>query len=570
MKRPPRRTLSAMSLFVILLLFAGTAAAKEYYVNDLASFSAAQSAAVSGDVIIWQNGTYSTMSFPISKSGLTVRAETPGGVTFNGTSTCGIGGDSIVFSGFQFVQGDIGDTDLLVVSGDHNTVTQCNFQAVSAHHYVVFSGGSQYNVLSYCNIEGKPMTYINSAVQVSTSPTVVGYHVIRYCSFKNFPGPGGDAGNEPIRLGVGEEKTNISRTVVEYCYFENVGLGDSESISIKCAENVCRYNTFNKNIGGLMVFRQGYRNVAYGNFFINGSGGIRLKAGDNDFVYNNYFATGTGDALRLDFEAAFPLDKVYIVHNTFVECAALKLTIAGPTNVMFANNIFKRSTGPVVDGTTSAITFRGNIIQGIFGIPVPTGNLEVDAKLELNSDGYYGLSSTSPAMNAADTSYPAIFDVANVDDDPSIMLDLSGQARPAEKSLKDVGCDEYTTGGTTNRPLTLSDVGPVYLRTTAVNEVVAAPVSFEVLQNYPNPFNPTTVVSAQWPVASQVKLTVYDLLGREVAELANGLYPPGKHQFVFDASGIASGVYLYKIQARGLADGRGGDFVATRRMLFIK
>ena len=567
MKPPCLRRVSLAAGCVILLLCAATADATEYIVNDLASFTAAQTAALSGDAIIWKDGAYTNMSFSIVKNGITVRAETPGGVIFNGTSSCRIDGDSIGFSGCQYIQGDIGDNDLVVVGGNRCTITHCNFLAVSAHHYVVFSGGSQFNVLSYCNIEGKPMTYINSAVQVSTSPTVVGYHVIRYCSFKNFPGPGGDAGNEPIRLGVGEEKTNISRTVVEYCYFENVGLGDSESISLKCAENVCRYNTFNKNVGGMLVFRQGYRNVAYGNFFINGSGGIRLKAGDNDFVYNNYFATGTGEALRLDFEAAFPLDKVYILHNTFVECAPLKLTIAGPTNVVFANNIFKRSTGPIVDGTTSSITFTGNIIQGIFGIPLPAGNTVIDPQLALNADGYYGLSSTSPAINAADSSYPPIFDVANVDDDPSLMLDISGQSRPAGKTLKDVGCDEFATGGITNRPLAVSDVGPAYLRPTAVEEETTTPESFRLLQNYPNPFNGQTTIGYELPASSRVTVVVYNILGQRAATLVDETQDAGTHRVRWDARDaggrpLPGGMYLCRMSA--------GSWYGVGKLVYVK
>jgi len=213
-------------------------------------------------------------------------------VIFNGTSACAITGDSILFSGFQYVQGDIGDTDLLVVSGSHTTVTQCNFpgcersslRGLRRRHPVQRSVVLQYRG------EADDLHQLGCSGLHVLDRRRISRHTVLFV--QELPRPGGDAGNEPIRLGVGEEKTNISRTVVEFCYFENVGLGDSESISIKCAENVCRYNTFNKNVGGLLVFRQGYRNVAYGNFFINGSGGIRLKAGDTDFVYNNYSRQG--------------------------------------------------------------------------------------------------------------------------------------------------------------------------------------------------------------------------------------------------------------------------------------
>ena len=91
------------------------------------------------------------------------------------------------------------------------------------------------------------------------------------------------------------------------------------------------------------------------------------------------------------------------------------------------------------------------------------------------------------------------------------------------------------------------------------------PMDFALDQNYPNPFNPATVISFSLPRQVQATLRVYDLLGREVATLADGLYPAGTYQIRFDANStrsLASGVYLYRLEA--------GDFVQTRRMLIIR
>jgi hypothetical protein len=88
------------------------------------------------------------------------------------------------------------------------------------------------------------------------------------------------------------------------------------------------------------------------------------------------------------------------------------------------------------------------------------------------------------------------------------------------------------------------------------------PSRFMLIQNYPNPFNPTTVVSYQLPVASTVKLWVYDLLGREVAVLVNERREPGVHEVKFDGSNLASGVYLCRLQA--------GSYVQTRKLLLLK
>ncbi len=88
------------------------------------------------------------------------------------------------------------------------------------------------------------------------------------------------------------------------------------------------------------------------------------------------------------------------------------------------------------------------------------------------------------------------------------------------------------------------------------------PMATRLEQNYPNPFNPKTVVSSQLSVASHVRLVVYDMLGREVAVLVDGQRAAGSYQDSFDASGLASGVYICRLMA--------GSFVASRQMVLLK
>ncbi len=88
------------------------------------------------------------------------------------------------------------------------------------------------------------------------------------------------------------------------------------------------------------------------------------------------------------------------------------------------------------------------------------------------------------------------------------------------------------------------------------------PQGFALSQNYPNPFNPNTVISGQWPVTSVVRIGVYDVLGREVAVLADGRYAAGKYSFTFHGTGLASGVYFYRLTA--------GSFSAVRKMTLVK
>ena len=88
------------------------------------------------------------------------------------------------------------------------------------------------------------------------------------------------------------------------------------------------------------------------------------------------------------------------------------------------------------------------------------------------------------------------------------------------------------------------------------------PAEYRLSQNYPNPFNPTTVITYQLAVAGEVRLAVYDLLGREVAVLLRGRQDPGSHTVTFNARGLASGVYFYRLTA--------GDFAAVRKMVYMK
>jgi hypothetical protein len=88
------------------------------------------------------------------------------------------------------------------------------------------------------------------------------------------------------------------------------------------------------------------------------------------------------------------------------------------------------------------------------------------------------------------------------------------------------------------------------------------PASFELAQNYPNPFNPATTITYAVPREAKVKLEVFDLLGRRVATLVDGLQEVGTHSVSFGGSGLASGVYLYRLSAP--------DQMITKKMVLMK
>jgi hypothetical protein len=105
---------------------------------------------------------------------------------------------------------------------------------------------------------------------------------------------------------------------------------------------------------------------------------------------------------------------------------------------------------------------------------------------------------------------------------------------------------------------------PINNIVTEVNEnsFSETPSDFVLKQNYPNPFNPGTHISWRSPMGSWQTLKVYDLLGREVATLVDEYKRAGSYQIEFDASGLPSGIYFYKLQA--------GSFIQTKKMIVIK
>jgi photosystem II stability/assembly factor-like uncharacterized protein len=103
----------------------------------------------------------------------------------------------------------------------------------------------------------------------------------------------------------------------------------------------------------------------------------------------------------------------------------------------------------------------------------------------------------------------------------------------------------------TTQPLTSIDPGGVEI-----------PRAYILCQNYPNPFNPSTTIRYGLPERSRVTLSVFNILGQQLAEILRGEEESGYHEVRFDASGLASGVYFYRLEA--------GEFIQTRRFVLVR
>jgi len=94
------------------------------------------------------------------------------------------------------------------------------------------------------------------------------------------------------------------------------------------------------------------------------------------------------------------------------------------------------------------------------------------------------------------------------------------------------------------------------------DEFSGIPTEYKLLQNYPNPFNPSTTIVFGLPKESNVRLTVFNILGQEVAVLANRTMAAGYHKVAFEANNLNTGLYIYKIEAE--------NYVSVKKMLFVK
>lgn len=116
-----------------------------------------------------------------------------------------------------------------------------------------------------------------------------------------------------------------------------------------------------------------------------------------------------------------------------------------------------------------------------------------------------------------------------------------------------------------DRSLTYGEIDSLYNKqVTSISSVSPShPNKYALSQNYPNPFNPATTIEYALPKAEKVHLTVFNMLGQEVATLVNGeAMQAGVHSATFNAENLPSGVYYYRINA--------GDFSETKKMLLVR
>lgn len=578
------KKLFAKILFLTLVL-SSYLYCTEYLVTNNSELINAISKAKPGDIIVMKKGTWNNITIDFQNNGISgnpiiLKAEEPGQVILNGKSNLRIAGNYLVVDGLVFKNG-YSSSGQAVVEFRSSSGLESNYCRLTNTSIIDFNPSdsktdykwiSLYgtrNRVDHCYLRGKNHLGTTLVVWLSNKPN---YHLIdsNYFAYRPvFP----ENGAETIRVGTSDWSLYDSFTTVEYNYFEECN-GETEIISNKSCGNVYRYNTF-KDCKGTLTLRHGNRCTVEGNYFFCGkkenSGGIRI-IGEDHKVINNYIEDSYGSSFKsgitiMNGVPNSPLNRYYqvkraiVANNTVVNSRFSILIGAGknselslpPLDCILANNIFYSTTSPLVSFEDNPINmlWSGNVFYGAsIGMNLPADNFNFNPLLVKGSDNLFRLSNNSPAIDKSNPSF--IYSTK----------DFDGQKR----DISDIGADEFSNDPITIKPIGPKDIGPKYLLNTSIDNELKTiiPSYFVLYQNYPNPFNPETEIRYFISKAGNVKLKVFDLVGKEVAVLVDSYKQAGVHKIRFSINdyNLSSGIYLYTLNT--------DIYSQTKKMILLK
>ena len=271
----------------------------------------------------------------------------------------------------------------------------------------------------------------------------------------------------------------------------------------------------------------------YRGITVSGNGGLLFVADYANRRINKYVGSpSTGYTMDMNFN--FQLAETDTVPGAFLTPSVLGVGYLSPNNLLFA------AVDAFLEGGAAYHYGR------IYVIDPNTGSLVGDSTVHVIDAAQWNLDQTGAFNNRPDGTIPG---------------NASGYT-----STYDVDFDEngnlYSQsyyGWTVEKWMFQGTLPTV----TSVREISSEiPSSYSLTQNYPNPFNPTTTIEFSVTETEHVTLKVYDVLGREVALLVKDTYAPGTYRLTFEASQLASGIYVYTLTA--------GEFVSTKKMSLVK
>jgi poly(beta-D-mannuronate) lyase len=433
-------------------------------------FDQAVAASKPGDEIVFANGTYSDFRLELKASGteaapITLRAETPGQVTFHGKSQLFIDGNWLVVAGFKYEQiADVPNitTPYDVVVGAVVTFRKTTNHARLTETAIVDSGtkvsayfhmepGGQYNQVDHCWFSGQKD--IGPSLYIEVDPTKPNNAIMEACFIGNRAQGNGNKW-ETLRIGHAEQQKFRSGALVTRNYFNKCD-GENEMISNKSSGNKYLYNAIIENKGELTL-RHGDEVWIEGNF-LDRSTGIRV-IGARHVIINNYlkklsfgFNIYASEANPVPAGYAPVIDPI-IAFNTLEDCgASFQIGTSGrpvaPKNVRMGYNLVQGS-GTILQyaNASSDVKYEGNIMYG--------GNVDARA----------GISRDKPAL-ADDQWGRLVVDrsklgmMVDPKSFPQVTKDLNGTDRG---DMPNVGAIQ-TPNVKPLYPLSPKDVGPLWM-----------------------------------------------------------------------------------------------------------
>jgi hypothetical protein len=483
------------------------------YNNPFRTIQHAIDVSIYGDTVVVANGTY------------------VGNITIHGKNV-------VLASNFIYTR-DTFDILNTIIDGDEDssviTTISCDRTTIISG-FTITNGYSQTGAGIYCHNNSNPIISFND-IRNNESFWEIGYGGGISCYAYSNP----EISNNIIRDNVahgpnggvagGIYTGRYSSPDISNNYIYNNSAGSSGG-AIAC------YNNSDPNIKG---------NVIRGNYFIgNGRGGgiITLHSAphiSNNVIVENHSGYTAGGIYSGQCSYSNPI----IINNTiigntsdsiggglFIECTnhppILKNTIIWANNTSYeGNQIYIDECEPLIE----YCNIQDSLWPGI-------GNISVDPLFRDTTNGNYRLMATicgdsvdSPCIDAGD---PSILD---------IVLDC-------DWGLGTIISDMGAYGGGDSTLLEIEDY------------VLPLPQKQMLFQNYPNPFNSKTTIKFELLLPQNVRLTIYDLLGRQVRTLIDEYRQAGTHTITFNAFHLSSGVYFYSLQA--------GEMVESKRMVLIK
>jgi len=360
----------------------------------------------------------------------------------------------------------------------------------------------------------------------------------------------------PIEAGGVIYVDNASPAISHSTFANNTGTRGSAIVCENSPHATISHSVFVNNAGGYgpVVCDGGGSpsvsgNIISDNFARDGGGGILIGNGstpriENNIIFRNQGPPGGGGIV------CWTNSNAVLIHNTIAYnygqlgggmfCAYNSDPIL-INNIVYGNSATSGKQLYIEDNTSDPTVVYCDIEGGKVGFGGPGAGANYTGRFENNVDadplfadtasGNYRLSDSSPCIGAG-------IDSVQVEGTwyhapPTCFYDLP---RPRPIGLRpDIGACE----------------SPLAIPTGVTIFDGTLPIRFDLTQNYPNPFNPSTTIKYELPTSTVVRLSVFDMLGREVSVLVNERKDAGVHEVRFDGSNLASGVYLYRLEAGG-------------------